>query len=107
MDCSSGSTCLQKIRPKLRNILLCSGKNFPLIALPENGGQLKVLIGEYKGKKSPVQTYSRQFNYHLQLKPKASFILEVHSDFESALLITSGEVNVNGALHKKGELLVF
>lgn len=82
-------------------------EDFPEITLPENAGRLKVLIGEFNGTKSPVQTYSRQFNYHLQLNTKASFIFNVHPDFESAAFIASGELNVNGASHKKGELLVF
>jgi len=87
--------------------LAVQGEDFPAIELPGNTGRLKVLIGEYEDKKSHVQTYSRQFNYHLQLNSKASFTFNVHSDFESAAFIADGEVMINGSAHKKGELLVF
>jgi redox-sensitive bicupin YhaK (pirin superfamily) len=87
--------------------LAVQNEDFPVVLLPDNNGQLKVLIGAYDNLKSPVQTYTRQFNYHLKLNPKASFKLTPHPDFESALFIPSGELNVNGAKHGNGELLVF
>jgi redox-sensitive bicupin YhaK (pirin superfamily) len=82
-------------------------EDFPEIILPGNAGRLKVLIGAYGDKKSPVQTYSRQFNYHLHLNAKGTFEFNVQKDFESASFIASGDLTINGSSHKAGELLLF
>ncbi len=82
-------------------------EDFPEVHLPENAGRLRVLIGEYEGIRSPVKTFSGQFNYHLKLNPGAVFILKVDPAHESAILIPSAEVHVNYKLYGSGELLVF
>jgi redox-sensitive bicupin YhaK (pirin superfamily) len=86
--------------------LAVQNDDFPIQELPDNDGSLKILIGEYETLNSPVQTYSRQFNYHLKLNPKATFTLNVHPDFEAAVFLVSGPAEINGSLHDQ-ELLVF
>lgn len=87
--------------------LALQAQDFPSISLPTDAGQLKVLIGTYNEKTSSVKCFSQQFNYHLKLNPGATFKLLVDKQFESALFIPDTTIEVNGALHGNGELLVF
>ena len=84
-----------------------ASEEFPKALLPDDAGFLKVLIGDYEGATSPIKTFSKQFNYHLQLNPGASFSLSVDPTFESAALIPTAELEVNGSRHANGEVIVF
>jgi redox-sensitive bicupin YhaK (pirin superfamily) len=76
------------------------------IALPNNAGFLKVLIGEYDAEKSPVPTYSQQFNYHVQLQPGASAVVKIADGFQSAVFAAAGKILVDGLEHQTSELLM-
>lgn len=81
--------------------------DFPIINLPDACGNLKVLIGTYENKTSPIPTYLRQFNFQLQLNAKSTFTLNINPDFETAAFIVTENVIINGSNQAAAELLVF
>lgn len=94
-------------KAELPEYLAIQAHDFRSIILPNDAGILKVLIGTYNELTSPVKRFSGQFNYHLKLNPGAAFTHSVNKQFESALFIPDATIEVNGATHGNGELLVF
>ncbi|WP_224994757.1 pirin family protein [Cesiribacter sp. SM1] len=82
-------------------------QNVPQLVLPNNAGTLRIIIGTFEDKTSPVKTYSKQFLYHLQLKAGASFTLDTRAGWEYAAFIPQEEVISNSSPHGNSELLVF
>lgn len=94
-------------KAELPEYLAVQAHDFPTLELPNDAGILKVLIGTYDEQTSPVKCFSGQFNYHLKLNPGKAFTLPINPQFESALFIPDTTIEVNGATHGQGELLVF
>ena len=76
---------------------------FPLIE--DENSSLKVLIGNYNEKTSPVETKSPMFYYHIKLKAAASFNLKVDDGFTAALYIMSGKIKSLNEDAKAGQLI--
>jgi len=87
--------------------LAVQAEEIPETALADEAGVLRVVIGTYEGRTSPVTTFSRQFVYHLRLRPKASFTLPTEAGTELAAFVPGEKVALNGSLHGQSELLVF
>ncbi len=73
-----------------------SSKEMGRYALPEGGGSVEVIAGEYKGVKGPAHTHSPIFlmNARLNGGGKADFAFPPH--YNTALLVVEGNVSVNG-----------
>ncbi|WP_207421789.1 pirin family protein [Desertivirga brevis] len=71
------------------------------------GGKLRVIIGEFAGEQSPVQTYTQQFIYHIKLDSGTDFIFEANKDLEYAIFLPAEGVAVNNQVFAKSELLAF
>lgn len=80
-------------------------EDVPELNFPE--GKLRVIIGKFQGKSSPVQTYTPQFIYHIQLNSAAEFIFEAEKGLEYAIFLPSEGVAVNNQVFGKSELLAF
>lgn len=79
----------------------------PEIELPEEAGLLRVLIGTYQDVVSPVDTYTRQFIFHIILKPGKKFFLPTVEDFEYAAFLPSQEATINQEEVSSGSIVVF
>lgn len=77
------------------------------VALPENGGTVEVVAGEYRGIKGPARTFSPVsiMNAKLNKGGRAEFSFPVHHN--TALLAVEGNAVVNGAELPQGHLLKF
>lgn len=82
-------------------------KSVPSINLSDNRGKLKVLIGEKKGIKSKIPTYSKLFLYHLELNADKSYIFKTDKKEETAITLLRGEALINNSNIKANEFLVF
>jgi redox-sensitive bicupin YhaK (pirin superfamily) len=78
----------------------------PEISLADGEAKLRVLIGDYQGIVSEIETYSPQFIYELQLQPGTEYKVELQPDWESAVYITDGEADIAGAKINTGTLAV-
>lgn len=79
--------------------------NFPFIK--NENSSVKVLIGDYENKKSPVLTQTPMFYYHIQLKAGNIFTLPVNENFTSALYVTKGKIKVLNENLIAGQLVDF
>ena len=76
-------------------------------ALPEDGGWVEVIAGQYKGVKGPAHTHSPVFlmNARLNSGGKADFAFPPH--YNTALLVVEGSVSVNGETAPRDNFVKF
>ena len=90
--------------PEYLNI---AGEDIPELPLPDNAGSIRILLGSLGDCVSPVKTFTRQFLYHIRLRPKSRFVLTAVPGLEYAAFVPSAEVAINGTLMSNSELLTF
>lgn len=93
-----------KIKEEDPAYLALQPDDVPEIDLAE-AGKLRVLIGGYQGKTSPVETYSEQFIYHVQLNGNSSFTLTAKNNLEYAVFIPEKGVSINNEVVGDSEIL--
>lgn len=64
--------------------------SFPFIQ--KENASVKVLMGEYEGKKSPVSSHTPMFFFHVKASKGQLLMLPVKEDHEAALYILSGKI---------------
>jgi quercetin 2,3-dioxygenase len=81
-------------KPKYQGI---TNNQIAKVALPDNGGLVEIIAGEYEGQKGSASTFSpvNLLNAKLNAGGKASFDFPNH--FNTGLLVIEGEVTVNGS----------
>jgi redox-sensitive bicupin YhaK (pirin superfamily) len=82
-------------------------ESFIKVALPQDAGTMKVLIGMCGDHSSPVKTYSKQFLYHYRLNPKSTYVLETKPGLEYAAFTPSQELRINHTPVSNSEIVVF
>jgi len=65
--------------------------------LPDHGGKIEVIAGNYNGLKGNASTFTEIELYNLRLKAGAKAHLETPAHFNTALVVIEGSVTVNGA----------
>lgn len=82
--------------------------DIPEVALPQDGGVVRVIAGAYEGTKGPAATFTPAHVLDLRLKPGAKVRLPVPKDYNTALLVLGGEARSNGSSAlKDGDFLLF
>ena len=79
--------------------------DFPLIK--NEDGSVKVLIGNYGEKKSPVIVRTPMFYYHIQLKKDSLFTLPVNEQHNAGLYVMNGKIRSLNEEAKAGQLIEF
>ena len=79
--------------------------DFPVIK--NENSSVKVLIGNYGEKKSPVIVQTPMFYYHIQLKKDSSFTLPVNENHNAALYVMTGKIKSLNEEAKAGQLINF
>ena len=76
--------------------------------LNNNGGEIRVIAGEAKGVKGPADTFSKINIYNVDMKNNARVSLNEPSDFNTGMLIISGEIKINdGSVYKENDFILF
>lgn len=79
--------------PRYQTVL---SNSIPVVALPNDGGQLRVIAGEFDGHAGPAQTFSPLDVWDIRLKQGHSQELAVAAGRSLALIVLHGSVLVNG-----------
>ncbi|MCD0488777.1 pirin family protein [Pedobacter sp. MC2016-14] len=79
----------------------------PQIALEDESGWLKIIVGNYEGLSSKIPNYAEQFLYHVQLKAGKQFLLEIADKIEVAAFLPTAGAQLNNAEFQKGEFIEF
>lgn len=78
----------------------------PEAQLPDHGGTIRILLGEFGLWASPIPTFNHEFIYHLSLNPHSSFSFSPRKDDEVAVFVTASEVDVNGIVLGNSKMLL-
>ncbi len=73
--------------------------SIPAVALPDGAGQVRVIAGEYDGRKGAANTFTPMNVWDVQLKAGAQATLPQPEGWNTLLLVQSGTVQVNGQEH--------
>jgi quercetin 2,3-dioxygenase len=79
--------------PRYQNIL---SRDIPVVPLEDGQGEVRVIAGEFAGKRGPAKTFTPVHVWDLRLKQRAR--LQVPEGFTTALVVLQGSVRVNGSL---------
>jgi redox-sensitive bicupin YhaK (pirin superfamily) len=74
--------------------------------MEETGVQLRLIIGELFGKRSPVSTFSEMFYADVKLESGARLTLRPEHD-ERAAYVAEGAIDYEGKIYQPAQLLVF
>ncbi|MBS1598243.1 MAG: pirin family protein [Bacteroidetes bacterium] len=79
-----------------------------VLPVVDNGDAwLKILIGDYGGRISPIRTHTPMFYYHVKLKKDKLFVLPVNELFSAAIYVMQGKIRVLNEEAKTGQLVDF
>lgn len=80
----------------------------PSVTLPQDGGTVRVIAGEYGGKKGPAKTFTPINLWDVNIKAGKSAELPLPDGHTSTFLVLGGEVMVNGEkTATEGDLAMF
>ncbi|TXH05972.1 MAG: pirin family protein [Nevskiaceae bacterium] len=72
-------------------------RDIPEVELPQGAGSLRVIAGEYDGRRGPAHTFSPMDVWDLRLRPGRETRLSFAQGRTLALVVLHGTVQVNGA----------
>ncbi len=64
--------------------------------LPDNGGTVDVIAGEFKNTKGPATTFTPMHMYNIKLNKGHSTSFDLPSNFNSGILVVEGSAIING-----------
>lgn len=77
------------------------------IQLPDNGGEVEVIAGNFKGVKGPALTFTPIEMYNLKIKSSAKLSISLPENFNTGMLILEGNVKLNGKEAKENQFVLF
>jgi redox-sensitive bicupin YhaK (pirin superfamily) len=87
-----------------------SSAQIPRVALPEGGGEVRVIAGEYGGHQGPAHTFSPISLLDVHLQPHGRVSVPLPRTHNALAIVTSGRVRVEGATSRDagaGDLILF
>jgi len=85
---------LKMSQPRYQTLAKAS---IPVVDLPNGGGVVRVIAGEFQGAKGPAKTYTPINLFDVRLKSGHELELVLPEGFNTGLFVLSGEVVVNGS----------
>ena len=94
---------LKMTTPRYQTLL---NADIPEVALPDGAGTVRIIAGDYDGKKGPAETFTPMNLWDLRLKAGHGAFVPSKSGHTLAVFVLSGSVNVNGKRANDAELVV-
>ena len=82
-------------------------RDIPVVSLPEDGGAVRVIAGEFLGAKGPARTVTPINLLDVRLRAGHRLQLSLREGYTAGLFILKGKVVVNGEAADAAELVVF
>jgi quercetin 2,3-dioxygenase len=76
------------------------------VELPDGGGHVRVIAGEYEGVKGPAKTFTPVTMFDIRLNAAGEIPLAFPAHENTLLLVMQGEVKVNGQTANAGDLVL-
>ncbi|MNI27228.1 Quercetin 2,3-dioxygenase [compost metagenome] len=78
------------------------------VELPDRGGTVRVIAGEYNGVKGPAHTFSPIHMFDIAFKQNGKAQFELPSSFNTAALVLAGTATINGSkVVNEGDFILF
>lgn len=91
--------------PKYQELL---NQHMGRVELPDEGGIVRIIAGEYKGVKGPAQTFTPIHLFDISFKANGKAQFELPSTFNSAAMVLKGTAQVNSdTIAKEGDFILF
>lgn len=82
--------------------------DIPLISLPDDAGNLRLIAGEFAGQQGPARTFTPIDVWDIRLNAGKPLTLDLPAGRNTALVVLHGTVQVNGQeLAREGQLVLF
>jgi len=81
-------------------------RDIPAVPLPDAGGEVRVIAGEFGGTKGPAQTFTPVNLLDLRLRAGGAAVLDLRDGYSAGVYVVSGRLTVNGEAAAEGELVV-
>jgi redox-sensitive bicupin YhaK (pirin superfamily) len=81
-------------------------QEIPSVSLPNDGGTIRVIAGEYGGVKGPARTFTPVNLLDARLRAGQQLRLNLRDGYSAGLYLIEGKVTVNGETANTGELVV-
>jgi len=76
--------------------------------LPDNGGTVRIIAGEYNGVKGPAQTFTPIHLFDISFKAGGKALFELPSAYNTAAMVLKGSAKINGdTTAKEGDFVLF
>ena len=83
-------------------------QEIPDLALKDHAGRLRLIAGEFDGKRGPAHTFTQIDVWDIRLNAGKSITLDLHQGRNTALVVLHGAVEVNGQeVVREGQLALF
>ena len=83
-------------------------RDIPVLTLKDNAGTLRLIAGEFDGKRGPARTFTDIDVWDIRLNAGKSATFDLPQDHTSALVVLHGSVEVNGQhAVSEGQLALF
>ena len=83
-------------------------RDIPDLALKDDAGRLRLIAGEFDGKRGPARTFTDIDVWDIRLNAGKSATFDVHQGRNTALVVLHGAVEVNGQeVVREGQLALF
>ncbi|MNC28079.1 Quercetin 2,3-dioxygenase [compost metagenome] len=79
--------------PRYQTIL---NRDMVRVSLPDDAGQVRVIAGEYAGRKGPAQTFTPMDIWEIRLNAGKSISLQLRAGFTCAVVLLTGGIGLNG-----------
>jgi len=90
--------------PKYQTLL---AQDIPVIALPDDAGSLRVIAGEFEGRRGPASTFTPVELIDAEINKGKGALIALPEDHMAALMVMKGKVVVNGTLMRESEFATF
>jgi len=91
-------------KPRYQTLLKAQ---IPDVPLPEDAGTVRVIAGEFGGRKGPAKTFTPINVWDVNLRAGKSTELPLPNGHTTTFLVLSGEVDVDGKKAGEGDLAIF
>lgn len=91
------------IAPKYQPIL---NKDIPVVTLPDNGGTVRVIAGNYAGTQGAASTYSPVNLWDIKLKSGSTVVLDVTEGYTTMLFVRQGKLALGSTVVGVADLAI-
>ena len=91
------------IAPKYQPIL---NKDIPVVTLPDNGGTVRVIAGNYAGTQGAASTYSPVNLWDIKLKAGSTVVLDVTEGYTTMLFVRQGKLALGSTVVGAADLAI-